>query len=138
MSLTFEMKDFSPQVLAEFEDRLEVGLDECGVEGELYAVAALEGSPRRVDTGLLKNSITHALAGQEPAKGTYTSDDGSKSGSYEGAAPSGGKSVYIGTNVDYAGYVHDGTSKMAANPFIKTAMGHGDRYKQIIERALKG
>ena len=138
MSLTFELKDFSPAVLSELEDRVEIGLEECGVEGELYAAAALEGSPRRVDTGLLKNSITHALAGQAPAKGTYASDDGSKTGSYEGSAPGGGKSVYIGTNVDYAGYVHDGTRKMAANPFIAAAMGHGDRYKQIIERALKG
>ena len=138
MSLTFELKDFSPEVLSELEDRVEIGLEECGVEGELYAASALEGIPRRVDTGLLKNSITHALAGQAPAKGTYTSDDGSKTGSYEGSAPGGGKSVYIGTNVDYAGYVHDGTRKMAANPFIASAMGHGDRYKQIIERALKG
>lgn len=138
MSIEFTLTDFSPQVLAELDGRLDIGLNNCGIEGELYAVAALEGSPRRVDTGLLKNSVTHALAGQAPAKGTYFSDDGSKSGSYEGSAPGGGKAVYIGTNVDYAGYVHDGTRKMAANPFIASAVNHGDRYKQIVKQALEG
>ena len=37
----------------------------------------------------------------------------------------GGKgkaAVYVGTNVNYAIYVHEGTDKMAANRFIKNAV----------------
>ena len=139
MSLEIKLTDFTPKVLSEFEERVEVGLDEIGYLAEGYAVAAIESRPRRVDTGLLRNSITHAMSGQPPSKQSYQSDDGSKRGTYSGSAPGGGKAVYIGTNVEYAGYVHDGTSKMAPNRFLASAAsGHNSEYKQIMERALKG
>lgn len=138
MSLEIKLTDFSPKVLAEFAERVEDGLDEIGYLGEGYAVAAIESSPRRVDTGLLRNSITHATSGKPPSKQTYQSDDGTKNGSYSGAADSGGKAVYIGTNVEYAGYVHDGTRRMEANRFLEAAAGHGDRYKEVMKRALSG
>lgn len=36
--------------------------------------------------------------------------------------PQGGTVVYVGTNVFYARFVHDGTSKMAARPFLAEAL----------------
>lgn len=139
MSISVSVTDNSGEVLRELEERIEIGLEEIGVQAEGYAVAAIESTPRRVDTGFLRNSITHAMTGKGAAKGSYASDDGSKHGTYSGNAPGGDKAVYIGTNVSYAGYVHDGTSKMAPNRFLASAAsGHNSEYKQIMERALKG
>ena len=105
----------------------------------------LGNDPIRIDTGLLKNSIAFALGG-EPAnvekggqnyqadRGRITSraKDGSAtrsgelvSGSYSGKAPGdrrGQLTLYVGTNVDYGKIVHEGTEKMAANPFLKNAV----------------
>ena len=93
--------------------------------------------PRRLAPEL-RNSITHARGGQPMAKASYTSDDGSKTGSYSGSMDGDKKAVYIGTNVAYAGYVHDGTSKMEPNRFLASAAsGHGDDYSKIMERSLK-
>ena len=81
------------------------GADDCADE--------LENSPRRVDTGRLKNSI-HG----------YTED---------------GDTAVIATNVEYAIYVHEGTSKMAANRFIRNGITNNmDEYKAHVEKCLKG
>lgn len=139
MSITVNITDNTGEILRNLDEAYEIGLEEIGTLAEGYAVAAIESNPRRVDTGLLRNSITHGISGKAPSKQTYQSDDGSKRGAYSGTLPGGGKAVYIGTNVEYAGYVHDGTSKMAPNRFLASAAsGHNSEYKQIMERALKG
>lgn len=118
---------------------LERALESVGVFVESEAKDALEMSPRRVDTGLLRNSITYALSGEPASISTYTSDDETKSGSYSGVAPDeGDKSVYIGTNVEYGIYVHEGTARMAPNRFLKNAVElNKDQIKDYIEDALK-
>lgn len=64
-----------------------------------------------VDTGRLRNSISHT-----------TNDE----------------AAYIGTNVEYAAYQELGTSKMAAQPYLRPAVeNHVDEYKAIAERYLK-
>lgn len=66
-----------------------------------------------VDTGRLRNSISHAVKEDEQA-------------------------VYIGTNVEYAAYVELGTSRMKAQPYLKpAATTHAAEYKQIAEIQLK-
>lgn len=138
MSISIEINDYTGDVLQRIEEAIDNGLEEVGVKAEGYAAAALESHPRRIDTGLLRNSITHARGGQPMAKASYTSDDGSKTGSYSGSMDGDKKAVYIGTNVAYAGYVHDGTSKMEPNRFLASAAsGHGDDYSKIMERSLK-
>ena len=52
-----------------------------------------------VDTGNLRGSITHEIA-----------QDGE------------GLSARVGTNVPYAVYVHEGTSRMAGRPFLRDAL----------------
>ena len=48
------------------------------------------------------------------------------------------KSVYIGTNIEYAPYVELGTSRAKAYPFIKPAVTeHSATYKRIIEDEMK-
>lgn len=65
-----------------------------------------------VDTGRLRNSISHAR------------DD---------------TAAYIGTNVEYAAYVELGTSKMKPRPYLRpAAANYADEYKQIVKTALQG
>lgn len=64
-----------------------------------------------VDTGRLRNSISH------------TADD---------------EAAYIGTNVEYAAYQEMGTSKMAAQPYLRPAVeDHVEEYRRIAEQYLK-
>lgn len=72
-----------------------------GVRIQNAAKVRLGRSPKRIDTGRLRASI-----GVKPFK-------------------SAGFPIYgvtVGTNVDYAIYVHDGTRYMEANPFLRDAV----------------
>ena len=95
-----------------------------------------------VDTGRLRNSITYATA--EHTEGKSFSWHKGKNGEPAGSgttAPNGvpeKDTVYIGTNVEYAKYIEEGTSRSAPRPFLKpAATGHGDEYKRIVENILK-
>ena len=126
-----------------------------------------EGYAKRlcpVDTGLLRNSITHALAGEHAAISEYEDDEGEQKGEYKGTAD--GKktetSVYIGTNVEYAAYVELGTGKYypggrdtpwayqdakgvwhrteghREQPYLRPAINdHISEYKRILDSVIK-
>lgn len=94
--------DHSADAIKELNEKIDVALTKCGIVAENYAVQEIENVPRRVDTGLLRNSITYAVHGEAPHKSSYRSDDGTKSGSYSGTADDSKNAVYIGTNVEYA------------------------------------
>lgn len=65
-----------------------------------------------VDTGRLRNSITHAQ---------YSED-----------------TEVIGSNVDYAPFVELGTHKQAAKPFLRPAAeNHTAEYRAVIEKCMK-
>lgn len=140
--------DHTKQVLHELDGSTVAALEKIGLLAEAYAQVELtkpkthgDGSVRpNIETGLLRNSITHAIDGQAPAKRSYGSNDESKKGSYTGSAPKdkpGSRSVYIGTNVYYAPYVEMGTSKTKAYPFIKPAVeDHFEEYERIFLSSL--
>lgn len=125
-------------------------LEEAGLHLEGQAAKELENDPRRVDTGLLRNSITHALDGESTAKVTYQSNSVDKNknpipivkGRYVGttpAEPKGSAAVYVGTNVEYAPYVHEGTLKMLPNRFLVNAFERNrDQIQKKLKEALKG
>lgn len=84
------------------------GLEECGLVAEGYAKRLCP-----VDTGRLRNSITHVTG--------Y-----------------GAKAVYIGTNVEYARYVEMGTIHHKEQPYLRpAAQNHGSQYRAIIENELR-
>ena len=106
MSVTIH--DHSAEVSAEIKAALLRGLEKVGLVAEGYAKKLCP-----VDTGNLRNSITHEVDDGEPA-------------------------AYIGTNVEYAPYVCLGTIHMAAQPFLKPAVAdHANEYLKIIEKELK-
>lgn len=130
MSVRFE--DNSEEVLSSMRDAAIRALEKCGLTAEGYAKRLTP-----VDTGNLRNSITHQV-----------SPDADE--------------VQIGTNVEYAPYVELGTGKYAeggrptpwvyqddegnwhwtagnpAQPFLKPAVAdHAQTYRNIIEDEMK-
>lgn len=91
---------------AAFEQAIARGLEEVGLAAEGHAKAICP-----VDTGRLRNSITHAQL-----DGTHEA---------------------IGTNVEYARYVELGTSRSAEKPFLRPAASeHASEYSAILRAAL--
>ena len=102
-----------------------------------------------VDTGLLRNSITFAVSGEETAIKSYKADKAKvegkqvQSGGYSGQMPKekSGLAVYIGTNVKYAAIQENGDFQHhtgQSKHFLKNAATqHGPRYKEILEAAFK-
>ena len=132
-----------PVVNREIENSIIVALEACGLQAERYAKMLCP-----VDTGLLRNSITHALAGKAPATKSYKADKPDKngvikSGTYKGKTPKQGNehSVYIGSNVEYAIAVEYGDKRHDTGKkhfLTDAATNHDDQYKEIMKLALKG
>jgi HK97 gp10 family phage protein len=105
-----QVKDNSKEVLEDLASKMPVILEMLGQAGEnnaKFEITALGA----VDTGNLRNSISHA-------------DDGTY--------------AYIGTNVEYAPYVELGTVRMPERPFLRNAvLGHQEEYRNIMEEGLK-
>ena len=88
-------------------EAIQRGLEACGLQAEGYAKMLCP-----VDTGNLRNSITHTTDTQA-------------------------QEAYIGTTVEYAPYVEYGTVKTKAQPFLHPAAeDHADEYKAIFEQFL--
>lgn len=83
-------------------------LEEIGLLAEGYAKKRCP-----VDTGRLRNSITHAV------------EDGENT-------------AYIGTNVEYARYVEVGTSRQKAQPYLRpAARDHANQYRSVLKVNLE-
>lgn len=137
-----EFIDNSQAVFSEMDSKIQSALNAVGQQAEGHAKTYIESDPRRHKTGRLMNSITH----------TYK-----KTGELKGE-------VTIGTNVEYAVYVHEGTGDYATggsgakkipwafigedgkwhwtrgmkpNRFLKKAIqNHITEYKNIVESFL--
>ena len=106
--MNVQFTDNSKEVLEAMQQAAVRALEKCGLTAEGYAKKLAP-----VDTGNLRNSITHEVDDGEPA-------------------------AYIGTNVEYAPYVCLGTIHMNAQPFLKPAVNdHKDEYRKILENSLK-
>lgn len=87
------------------EENAAVALEAVGLAVEAHAKVNCP-----VDTGNLRNSITHTV------------DE---------------NTAYIGTNVEYAPYVHEGTDHMPPRRFLKNAlMDNLEEYKEILTEYL--
>ena len=133
-------------VQSEVNKAIARALEICGGKAETYAK---KNCP--VDTGYLRNSITHGQAGGKTSIETFKSDSAGKSGkkpirtgSYEGNIPSADTPTeIIGTNVEYAslqevGY-HTSTGKFVGGKgFMAKALSeHISEYQQVFESELK-
>ena len=134
-----EVKDNSPEFLKEFESAVEKILEEWGLAGqgfvskEALGTAVYDTPPSKNynRTGRLRGSITYATSKKR-------SDPQSPAGGKDGVQGSPDeRSVFIGTNVEYAAYVELGTSKMRPRPYLKPGIENNrDKFKSIMEKYL--
>ena len=120
------------QAKQEIQQRARKALTAIGIQVSSLSRTEIQKSPSRIDTGLLRNSITYALDGEGAATSSYSADKASRysgktppSESYSGTTPKepeGRQAVYIGTGVKYGIYVHEGTDRMSPNRFLKNAV----------------
>lgn len=98
----------SEQIANAIHKAVAAALEEIGLSAERFAKRACP-----VDTGRLRNSITHALNMDEEA-------------------------VYIGTNVEYGPYVELGTHGREGVGFLRhAAEDHGSYYRNIMKKHLE-
>lgn len=74
------INDHTSEAKRGMDEAVNRALEAIGLQAESYAKLELENDPRRIDTGNLRNSISHNVQKSE-------------------------QSVYVGTNVEYAVYV---------------------------------
>ena len=104
--MSYTYKDNTDEVLSALEMAKKRGLESVGLTAEGYAK---KDTP--VDTGRLRNSISHAT-------------------DYEAA--------YIGTNVEYAPYVELGArGRKGVHMLQRAASEHTEEYKRLMEDAMK-
>lgn len=128
--------DNSDEAKEEKDDAVKRALLECGMLMEANAKLNLETDPRRVDTGRLRNSITYATS-EFAGKGFYSDNEFHSYSDGASIDKPKEEEVYVGTNVEYAEYVHEGTYQMASNAFLKNAVAeHVDEYRAIILQEL--
>ena len=70
MKIQVEIQDNSESFKSEFGEKLKTALEAVGLQAEGNAKLEIENMPRRVDTGLLRNSITHTVKGRTVIVGT--------------------------------------------------------------------
>lgn len=105
------VEDHTDEYKKAMEQAVLKSLEAIGIHLEGEAKDELENSPRRIDTGNLRNSITHKVSEDE---------------------------VIIGTNSSYGIYVHEGTRRMAPNRFLRNAVERNeDQIVKYIENNIK-
>lgn len=107
MAIDVKITDNSGEFLKALPEQIEQALIAIGLTAESYAKRDCP-----VDTGRLRNSITHEVRMNENA-------------------------VYIGSNVEYAAFVEIGTKRMKARPYLRpAAANHTEEYKDLVKQAL--
>ena len=104
--MSYTNKDNTDEVLSALEKAKKRGLESIGLVAEGHAKKLTP-----VDTGRLRNSISHAT------------DD---------------EAAYIGTNVEYGPYVELGSPTIKAHHMLqKAATEHTAEYKRLMEDSIK-
>lgn len=102
------IEDNTDAVLRELDADIGRALEKIGLVAEGYAKRLCP-----VDTGRLRNSITHAIDAD-------------------------GKAAVIGTNVEYGPAVELGTSRQKEQPFLRpAAQDHMDVYRRLLKSELE-
>ena len=105
--MSYTYKDNTDEVLSALEKAKKRGLEAIGLAAEGHA----KKYETAVDTGRLRNSISHAT------------DD---------------EAAYIGTNVEYAPYIELGARGRDGLHFLqKAASNHTAEYKKLMEDSMK-
>lgn len=119
-------------------DRALYAIGVKGVEGATDAISGAYNVAAAVDTGRLRASISFITAtGEKGDNGTAPPPNAKSGDKLSGTADK--NSVIVGSNVEYAEYVHDGTSRMDGRPFLREGIDKtkGDMERQV-NKIFKG
>lgn len=147
--ITFHVQDNTDEVMAKIDEKIVQALD---LMGEVVEGYAKDDCP--VDTGLLRNSITHAVSGQGAAATTYHADRGStgqrstsayagvvRIGRYNGPiGDANEKACYVGSNVEYAPFVEfrDASHQVGKAHFLRDAgQDHINELRDVAQKTLR-
>lgn len=139
MANEVKIEDHTDELLKDLATKEEKALVMVGMQAEGDAKIEIESSPRRVDTGRLRNSITWAIKSQhsEPEPTDKNEDASSADGVNESQVPDD-RSVIIGTNVEYACEIHEGRKGLDPNRFLRNAIEHNyETYRKMIDDVMK-
>lgn len=114
MTESIVIESHIPEALENKDRAVEAALEAIGMMLDYEAASELGSDPRRVDTGNLALSMEHQV-------------------------DTGEKSLTVGTNVEYAIYVHEGTRVRGHEPnrFLRNAfMNNIDNIKNMLQQFL--
>lgn len=116
MAFRIQLNDHSEAVLAQMDANVERALTAMGIKAVGLIVKQMEsgyGKPIR-RTGDLMRSIAYEVEN------------------------SGKNTVDVGSNLEYAPFVHEGTSRMAGRPYLRDALQDGsDDLEQVCAAYLR-
>lgn len=139
LRFSIKVEDNSKLVLEAEKKAIEDALYAIGikaVEGSVDAISGRYGIPKAVDTGRLRASIsfiTPTDSGDSGEANTHSKAGDRLTGTAEK------NSVVVGSNVEYAEPVHNGTSRMEGRPFLRVGIEQtkGEMERQVTT-ILKG
>ena len=139
MNVNIRLENNSEIIFDALEDATERALYAIGikaVEGSVDAITGKYSVPPAVDTGRLRASISFITPTQSGGSGMAV-PEGKPKDKLSGNADK--NMVVVGSNVEYAEYVHNGTSKMAARPFLREGIDRTkDKMQEQVEKIFKG
>lgn len=154
MNFDIKIEDNTLAIIKEKDQAVERALYVIGLKALEGAVDAISGHmdiPSAVDTGRLRASLSFVTPNyssgqtqqQIPKPPVMVGDEKfNKNLLKDGDLLSGASaknSVYVGTNVEYAEYVHNGTSRMTGRPFLKVGIENKlDEIKEQVKAIFNG
>ena len=135
--------DNTGETISEMRAAAEKAMEIIGMKMEGYAKLFLTESDA-VDTGRLRNSISHATRFDSKSK-SYRWGDSSKGRDVKGGSDSTDPhstpkelTAVVGTNVEYARFIELGSLGQEPRPYLKPSVTeHIGEYRQIIKKELK-
>ena len=123
--------------LAKATERVLYAIGVKAVEGSVDAISGRYDIKPAVDTGRLRASISFITPTDKGGSGQPKPANAQSGDELTGTAEQ--NTVVVGSNVEYAEYVHNGTSKMAGRPFLREGIEKTrDKMQEQAEKIFKG
>ena len=139
MRFTIRVENNSQLVLEDLGEAMERALYAIGVkavEGSVDAISGRYDIDPAIDTGRLRASISFITPTQKGG-GEVGTPNGKPQDKLSGSAEK--NTVVVGSNVEYAEYVHNGTSRMEARPFLREGIDKTkDQMQEQVDKIFKG
>ena len=129
--------DLAKEELEKATERALYAIGVKAVEGSVDAISGRYDIKPAVDTGRLRASISFITPTQKGDSGQPKPANAQAGDELTGTAEK--NTVVVGSNVEYAEHVHNGTSRMAGRPFLREGIDKTkDQMQEQAEKIFKG